>query len=375
MLPISVILTVLPAGLAQDGEEGTEPSDEQTLAEEQKKLLELEKDIQQLQLDLLRQRLPTADLQGRKGELSFGTDVGYFGRLLTYDALGTVARAVADEIGAPPAAGTPLFLTANPDLVGLQRLHGLVGQRLQSIQDAQSTIRNALAVAQEKSAWTGSDFEVLADPGDTLALAPELLGGAAQIASVFRVDTEVGSKEVELEERATLAQVAGALTDQGWSVRLWQAPSSTEAGIIAQLQDRLRVQAELEAQFAGLDKGERTGAGGKLVKARLDALGKALTELNTQLYATSSGPSLAERLTVVDGAAGTRLLWVHVESAGQETIVTKGAWRTVVSHLGGLACSFVHLSDEGAVIDSGTLTAWEGRKANARRLHRLRKQR
>lgn len=373
MFLVPFILSAYPA-MAQDESTSEESTSEEVAAlEEEKKLLELQIELERLRREQLQAQLPTGEVKGKEGGLTFDGKVGYFGKLLAYDALGAVGDDIADRLGGPPEEGQrSVFLTTNPDLVGLRRLHTVLRQRIDNLEAEQTRVAKAVGQAAD-APRAGGTFESLGPPAAAIALAPEIIGGFTQIASAFRVDTTVGTESVALGERTTLAQIAGPLAERGWSVRLWHGASVTDT-VLTDLADRTRVQGELEAVLASLDL-EGGSPGAVQLKARIDALRAAVDDLNKQLYEVDEGPTLAERLTAVAGLGNAPVLWVRVESAGQQTIVTEGAFRTVLSTLGGVACSFVYLDGRGRVLDSGTLTAWEGRRANARRLHRLRRQR
>jgi len=387
------------------GTTAQEPDPVVEALERQKKIAELEKAIAEAEKAKLTAKLPTTEGSGITGSVTFGEGSGYFAEMLAYQAMIEVAELVAKDLGPPGVGANPrvLVVTAD-DLAKSAQLWEIASTR---VDDANLRLQFLLTEKYPPE----FEFEAPEAVAAAITTASALLGAAADIASFFRSDLAVTSRSVNVTTNALVAETAARLREQGWQPVL-PASSLKKTVLLGKvdtllasrrdLADRRReleekVQAdlvtlakahlELEAAEADLAKAKAAkppvpdviAAAEKKVrdlkqtilpfaikKARWD---KAAAEIDATLAATDAlvkallegtegKPSAVEAVAAADVAKSDdtlKILRLETSSQGGEMHVAKSVWRTRLTYVGGVAVSYLLLSQEGVVERSGVV--------------------
>lgn len=383
----------------------TEESDPVVEAlERQKKIAELEKAIAEAEKAKLAAKLPTTEGSGVTGSVTFGEGSGYFAEMLAYQAMIEVAEQVAADVGSPATADEKILLVTGDGLAKSAQLWEIANAR---VEDANERLRWLLDHSYPP------DFEFAEAEGVTAAFttAAAILGAAADIASFFRSDLAVTARSVNVTTDAMLAEVSAGLNDEGWRpilpgssldktvllgkietlltsrrelaerrralegkvhpvlVKLAQAGIELEAAKadlakakaakppvaaeIAEAEKRVRELQQKIVPFGTIKaRWERVAAEIDATLAATDVLVKALLE------GAEGKPSAVEAVAAADIAKSNptiKILRLETSSQGGEMHVSKSAWRTRLTYVGGVAVSYLLLDHTGAVSKSGVV--------------------
>lgn len=381
-----------------DSAEETDPVVE--ALEKEKKLAELEKAIAEAEKATLSAKLPDTEGSGVEGSVTFGEGSGYFAEMLAYRSLTEAAEQVAADLGPPPTAGQRLLVVAGDVLAKQAPLWEIASAR---VDDAD--LRLQALIDKYK------DYQFTVDEAVATALttATALLGAAADVASFFRSDLAVTARTVNVGSTALLAAGTARLKARDWQPVLpaaslgrtvlqgkvekllasRRALVSRRSELEQRVQPELAALSELKLELAAaeadleaakkakpvdpakvqaaeqkvrdlkqkiLPKGilkarwERAAAEIDATLAATDALVKALAE------GAQGKPSTLESVAAVDVAKAdetVKVLQLEISSQGGEMHVSKSAWRTRLTYVGGVAVSYFLMDQRGAVEASG----------------------
>ena len=368
-------------------------------AEIAKQIAELEKATAEAELATLKAKLPTSDTTGPEGKVEFKDKTGYYAELLAYDALEKLASDVATEIVAQTSS--EIILTSNLELSQQAALWEILNTRLGDLEKRMDQV----LVQYPKThvvEWKPPGVPEVAP----VAVLPSLLGAAADIAAFFRSDTTVYGRDFTIADNALLAQVAKELS-ANWTVFL-PTLSLAQGKLAGALPDLLQKRRDLAQRkktirsnskdfFTSLSS-ERTKlkqAQNELEKLKAekadpsrvkeakdavdistqkvaeaedrwkrfaDELDELLTAFDAFVQAMTQGadgkPSPLEAVAVIDHVKAhpdADLLYLDIASQGGEIHVSKSAWTSRITYVGGAVVSYFHFDKEGALRKSGTI--------------------
>lgn len=371
--------------------------------ERQKTIAELEQAIAEAEKAKLAAKLPTTEASGVTGSVTFGEGSGYFAEMLAYQAMIDVAEQVAADVGAPATTDEQILLITGDDLARSAQLWEMANTR---VVDANQRLRGLLDAYPPDYSFTQPEAVAAA-----FTTAAAVLGAAADIASFFRSDLTVSARTVNVTTSAMLAEVSARLNTKGWKPVLPGSSLSKSALLVKietllssrrDLVERRRVlerkvqpdlmdladaNVALEAAKADLAKAKAAkpavaaeiGAAEKRVrelqqkilplattKARWE---KVAAEIDSTLAATDvlvkallegaeGKPSALEAVAAADIAKSKpalKILRLETSSQGGEMHVSKSAWRTRLTYVGGVAVSYLLLDHAGTVSKSGVV--------------------
>lgn len=371
--------------------------------ERQKTIAELEQAIAEAEKAKLAAKLPTTEGSGVTGSVTFGEGSGYFAEMLAYQAMIEVADLVAADVGPPAATGEQVLLTTGDDLARSAQLWEIANTR---VEDANQRLRGLLKDYPPDYEFTQPEAVAAA-----FTTAAAVLGAAADIASFFRSDLAVTARTVNVTTNAMLAEVSARLNGKGWqpvlpgsSLKKTSLLGDVETLLASrrELAERRRVleekvqpdlvalaaaMLELEAAKADLAKAKSakpaiaaeiaaaekrvrelqqkilplatTKARWEKVAAEIDATLAATDVLVKALLEGAEGkPSALEAVAAADIAKSNpavKILRLETSSQGGEMHVSKSAWRTRLTYVGGVAVSYLLLDHTGAVSKSGVV--------------------
>lgn len=371
--------------------------------ERKKKIAELEKAIAEAEKAKLAAKLPTTEGSGITGSVTFGTGSGYFAEVLAYQAMVDLAKKVAEGIGSSQPAGQKVLVVLDDNLAKSAQLWEIANVR---VEDANQRLAALLARYPPDFAFQ-TDESVAA----AFTTVSALLGAAADIASFFRSDLTVTARTVNVTSTALVAATAAELGAKGWQPVL-PASSLKKTLLLGkietlltsrrQLADRRHqleqnvqpdlltlttLGLELEAAEAALAKAKAAkpadppavaAAEKKVLDLKIKILPfatkkarweKVAAEIDATLTATDAlvkalvegaegKPSAVEVVGAADVAKSNpnlKLLRLEISSQGGEMHVSKSAWRTRLTYVGGVAVTYLLMNQEGGVEKSGVV--------------------
>jgi len=371
--------------------------------ERQKKIAELEKAIAEAEKAKLAAELPDTEASGITGSVTFNKDSGYFAEMLAYQSMLGAAVLIGSALGPPETAGTKVIVVTGDELAKSAQLWEIANVR---VEDAKKRLEDLL----EKYP-TDYDFAVREAVAPVLTTATALLSAAADIASFLRSELTVSAANVNVTTTALIAATAAKLKSKGWAPVLPASSlkktallgnieallaarrnlASRRADLESTMQPKLlelaNLELELEKAKAAYEAAKKAGpadpdvikaAEGKVreLQSKILPLGimkgrweKAVTEIDTTLAATDAlvkalvegaegKPSAVEVVAAVDVAKSDstlKILQLETSSQGGETHVSKSAWRTRLTYVGGVAVSYLLMDQEGTVEKSGVV--------------------
>lgn len=358
-------------------------------------------------------QLPKTQTKGAEGSVTLQAGAGYYSEILAYRTLRSTAKEIADGVAPKPVelegagAARTIILTDHFDLAANDALWQLIDLKLK---DFDARLDDALQrhVPSEDS---GPMFKAEVVPAALLAV-PAILGAAADIAAFFRVNREIAARAVTLSGQALLAEMASALVENKVSVvipslrigergNLFHRLSELQAKRRRLAERRLAIHDQIkpnpvlleqigsdlaaarqalaqiqpvnaqDPRIATLEneirdlvqrRAEETQkvAAWTRVTSDIDPLLQELVALETTLTSRPTGEvqSPLEAVATIDvirALGDAKVLYVSVVSQGGEVEVTKGAWSTHVSYIGGSVVSFFLMSAgvQGVLEQSG----------------------
>lgn len=401
---------------AQDTTDTTTPSNPAVeKAEIAKKIAELEKATAEAELATLKAKLPTSETTGPEGKVEFKDKTGYYAELLAYKVLEKLASQVATEVVA--SSSSEIILTANLELSQQAALWEILSIRLT---DLKKRMDQLLAQYPETHVvdWKPSSVPEVAP----LAVLPGLLGAAADIAAFFRSDTTVYGRDVSLADTALLAQVAKELSTK-WTVFLptlslsqgklagalpallqkrrdlaqrkktirtnskkFFTSLSTERTKLKQVQNELeelkakkadpsKIKAAKDAVDISMQKVEEAEGRWKRLADEFD---EVLTAFDAFVQAMTQGadgkPSPLEAVAVIDHVKAhptADILYLDIASQGGEIHVSKSAWTSRITYLGGTVVSYFQFGNDGSLRSSGTIRRHRAESKKAKEAAKL----
>ena len=406
---------------AQDG--GSEASESTNpiikKLKEEKQIEELKKDIATAKQNRLKAELPTSDTIPETGQVTIGDKAGYFATLEAYGTLRTAACRIASVLA--DGGNSKIILTDQTSLAKLKQMRELINTRLGDYDERMQDLLDRFDTMKQSPTGLTAQKEAAAG----LAAAPAILGGLADIAAFFRVNTELKGREIELNKSALLAEIARALSRNNWNVVLADFDTQHSSSLLGTLEaigakrttlaqrkrlDEDRMQPYLDDLKKKRDALKKASAAlAKLEGASprdedairqardsvasledailpLAALEKAWTDLTgetdlvigafNEYYkalteGTAEKPSPVETLAVVDlidSAKGAHRLHIDIVSDGAEIHVTKSIWSSGrIHYLGGSVSSFFWFDGDGNYQNSGIIPLWERESFKASR--------
>jgi len=393
------------ASTAQDTNDTTDTTTPSNPAVEKaeiaKQIAELEKATAEAELATLKAKLPTSDTTGPEGKVEFKDKTGYFAELQAYEVLETLASQVATEVAAP--SSSEIILTANLNLSQQAALWEILRIRLEDFRQQMEKLDGKYKEDHEIKWAPDGALEVAAIP----AILPSLLGAAADIAAFFRSDTTVYGREFTLADNALLAQVAKELP-QGWAVFL-PTLSLAQGKLVGALPDLLQKRWDLAQRKKkirnnskdfftrlSIERAKLNQAQNRLEKLKaakppdedkietakndVDILkqkveeaedrwnrfaaefDELLTAFDAFVQAMTQGadgkPSPLEAVAVIDHVKAhpeADILYLDIASQGGEIHVTRSAWTSRITYLGGAVVSYFQFSKDGSLRKSGTI--------------------
>ena len=399
------LLMTAPVAKAQTTDEDTQTTVEETdptikALNREKEIAELKKAIAEAEKSTLGAKLPETEGSGVTGSVTFGEGSGYFAELLAYESMLSAAERIGELIGT--GGDKKILLVVDEDLALQSQLWEIANTRLS---DAKARLEELVDATEDV------DFTKDEAMATALTTAAALLGAAADIASFFRSDLTTTARDVSVTSAALLAGTAKELVRHGWQPLV---PSSNlqksgllvktetllesrrdlverrrklEAQVQPDLQKLARLRLELEAAEAVLKKAKAKkpadpqaveGAEeevrrikGEIIspatkKARWDKLAaeidgalEATDTLVRALVESAEGkPSAIEATAAADLAksnADLEILRLETSSQGGEMHVTKSAWKTRLTYVGGVAVSYLLTNQNGHVRASGVV--------------------
>lgn len=422
--------TATQAAAANGGKPATPelpPDPEVEALERRKKIAELEQAIAEARKGGLAARLPTTEGSGIEGVVELGEGSGYFAEVLAYEALAAAAEEIGEKLGGGRC--DEVVVTVGNDLVHQRHLLDIATVRIEdTIQGVRQLIEDLEKVRLGRSVSTDEQRRVaLLDPlkgfQAAATAAVSFVGAAADLASFFRSDLTASGREVGVTSTAALAAVAASLRKNDWkpllpSARLERSALLTKIEtllegrrVLARRRRELErdVQPVLQEHAVALLAEERAEA--RLAAARaakppdqpaVDRAQERWNEARAELAplavraadwqraaaaidaAISAADTLAGALlegrdgkpSVVEATAAValleseedlRVLTLEVSSRGGESFVTRNAFRTRLTYLGGVVVSFLLTDGEGEVEKSGMVARTAARSV---RVHR-----
>jgi len=406
-LVLGALLMTAPVAKAQTSDDDTQTNAEEKdptieALERQQKIAELKQKIAEAEKATVAAKLPTTEGSGVGGDVTFGEGSGYFAELLAYQSMLVAADRIGDRIGSPDG-DKEVLLVVDEDLALQSQLWEIAKTRLE---DANKRLQD-LVTATENVDFTQREAVAAA-----LTTASALLGAAADIASFFRSDLAVTAREVSVTSTALLAATAKELASRGWKPLV---PSSNlqKSTLLTKTETLLKTRRELVRQRRTLEaqvqpdllklaqrrleletaeevlkkamakkpadskavdaaqaevlriKGEIIPLANK--KARWDSLAR---EIDATLDATDAlvkalvegpegKPSAIEATAAADLAKSDKkpaILRLETSSQGGEMHVTKSAWKTRLTYVGGVAVSYL-LTDQAAHVTASGVVA------------------
>jgi hypothetical protein len=418
-----LVLCCLLAGplqlASQDGggQQGTDPENDELIRERDR--AKLEKEIAEARLAALMAMLPTSDTTGPEGSVSVSDGGGYFAEIISFETLGQAAAIIAEKVGA--GGGKKIVVSDQLELSEDMQLWRLIDSRLEFFE---TLFERLLTGSQAFNDRTSAGIE---DPQQTAILSagaaaiPALLSGIADIAAFFKVDRQLIGREVAPSDRALLAELARVLKGKGWQPFLPSLYLGEETALLTHLEKarlqrievasrhgaiKSRFQPDLdelaakrkrltavEAELAKLRSASRPdGAAIAKLEREVQQLREAMRPLEKKASLLASFETVIEAfddydealttsaagavspieslhlVDVIKNQTGAVILFVDVLSQGAEIHVSKGAWRTRLSYVGGGVCAYFLVNLDGVYLGSGTVPVSKGESFRAKHI-------
>ena len=341
---------------------------------QQKTVAELRQAIAEAEKAALLAALPASDAKGAAGDVSLSDQAGYFGELIAHASVAEAARAIVQRLTALDQS-QPIIVTHETDLGAKFLRWRLIMDRLDGYKSAFENISGRLpnsngkqvkrtADVSEQTNGDGNGFGTAA----SLIAIPPVLGGLAEIASFFKSDLSIQHREVQIENRQLLAEVASQLVPK-YEVVLPELNQEPAPGISSKLVEVEDVREKLRTTLIGVTADSVTST-----KLRGDFLSLSTayeTYRNAITQDAGNNPAPLFTLALVDqinARESAQRLHLEIVSIGSEMHVEKRPLRpTRISYIGGSVCLYVHFGADDKVLGSGTVQVWQARSFRPRR--------
>ncbi|MBE2199214.1 MAG: hypothetical protein IAE79_11435 [Anaerolinea sp.] len=384
------------------------------LLAQQQAIAESEKAIAEAKKGKLAAELPTgAAAPPPEGSITADTKFGYLAELVAYDTLARQAGRLAEQLEQTELpANSKLLLVTDPDVTAgdvqllqvrqqLDALATALQGQIESNEAQMETLLKALALQREALESLppkgGLEPAGLA-PGvaaltPTLTAATAIIGAAAGIANMFRVDYDIKGQEITLSATALHALVAGKVTR--WPVYLPHFARVSESPLLAEWSDLVKQRWTLQNQLqrllqeileplrqqiatrkteianlpdaakvikqAEITRLEQAQAAAQTAIQQSESLIAAHDESSKALLSVPEGQAASPLATAIlrerlNALSITHLLYVTIVSSGGEAITSK-RWFTSghTAFLGGSVVSYLLADLDGRVVVADTL--------------------
>ncbi|MGB0513247.1 MAG: hypothetical protein ACPGJE_00235 [Wenzhouxiangellaceae bacterium] len=392
--------------------------------------LELRKKIEQLRLDLitfekekLLAKLPETDTTGAEGTIEIDDKAGYYAEIVSYETLTDAATSIVAAARTKLGENRPaIILVDQSSLTKDEQLWRIIKRRLKQF-------KRRFAALEDEHGFIDSEDDLdipSAQVAVELSAAATLLGGLADLAAFFKVDTEYRGRTFDLAESALTAETARTLLNYEFPVLIPDLSPVTSAQSLVNVledvqQDRngaatttRMIQRVLRAVERSLAEARRELSAREATLAKLkkatpidqpavDGVSEAIAESNATIEmlegrekraqeaieemqaavaafdayskaiseSSDGKPSPLERVSVVDlikANPDAYRLHMSIVSQGGEVQLTKSVWSSGrIAYLGGSVSTFFLFDSKGALLTAGTLPIWKGQSYKAKK--------
>jgi len=351
---------------------------------------------------------PEPKSKAPEGKIALGDDVGLIADLVAHSMLEEAASQLSTEINDSLGSDSKVLMVDSPDLLGADWPYLAISQQIGHEKLALEEVKRQLS-GEKPSETSASDqvedtkYPLLpAGAAATVAAIPALIGGVADIVSMFRGDYEIKARKVSIGTTPLFAALAKELIQPARTINLEKLTLLKESKLFAEF--NAAAQTRLEVQRLATDLKERKLAHFEWLKQRaksaqesydaalkakeppqkenLDALQTAACKLREDVEV--GFPTVADAQAKVATAEGaierfdefaaaitkapesgyppliaaaihevlhsqsqdqkpdyTHVLYAAVESAGGETITRHTIFRTTARFIGGAQVSYM----------------------------------
>ena len=299
---------------------------------------------------------------------------GYLAEMMAYEMLAEAAGQIAKEIekeieltGIQPAENMQIVVTGEMELEGKRMLWELMRNRLRRFDKKLGALADRL-----KEFQAGLPSQA----GGRMRSAPIILGTASQLqqilkaltdaAELFKSDVVLVNREVELEERVLVAELANELRKGGWNVviqglnslpssQLLELLDNLETRHLQVIENRQGVELEVTKQDDRKIKSEW-----KQINERINAVLHSYVEYRRTITEQKEGKaSVVESVGLVETLDRVNAHRVHVQiaSQGAEVHMKKGPWPPFgrTSYVGGVVCFYFWFDEQNHLKASGSI--------------------
>ena len=283
-----------------------------------------------------------------------GEEKGYLAEMMAYKILAEAAGQIAEEIGLGPKQSEKptIVVTRELDLENLERKQMLWERTYSGLRWFEKTLCD---LANELTKQERKRQDGVQPRSSTITKVVDQIPKISKVLEFFQPDVVTVYREVELDERVLVAELANKLLNQEWNVVVHGLNSRGSSQLLALVRDLDTKHLEVTKKVQSMvdDKGWNP------VLESVDAVSRAYVEYRRAITEPREGKlSVVEILGFVETVNREKAHRVHVQivSQGAEYREKKWQWASGrISYLGGVVCLYFWFDGSNDLMASGSV--------------------
>ncbi|ODS40884.1 hypothetical protein BEH94_11105 [Candidatus Altiarchaeales archaeon WOR_SM1_SCG] len=321
----------------------------------QRKISEARKAIAESQKATFKAKLPDLDVKALEGNLTIDDNVDIECQILTYKAMSEIASQISSEIKGMDAKPTQVII-CNQNAFGSMLSYKTFIKQINLLKEQYDT--TITTIEKARVAKIGA---LIATPMAAMT-AGAILESLVDLVSLFKIDTDIKGKKVDIVEEALFAEVARELKSKGIEAIYPVFINTVSDELLNAISDLSKLKEEADQKIAEVGEDDHFKDEVAFLKDLNKQYEKILisligvdekTGINSRLETLIKG----ERLIAELGKPNTDILYLKAVAGGGNNKVKRSFWWwcNTLSHSGGAIITYFLISKEGVIKASKNL--------------------